>query len=69
MRPPLSPSFRQRWPWIGPHLQTLRDTVRPPGLGPEVGQPLALALPGDEQLLVLRQAPREGPPRGLVGLV
>ena len=50
-------------------MQTLRDTVRPLGLGPELGKPLALAIPGDEQLLVLRQAPREGPPRGLVVLV
>ncbi|MEB3105730.1 MAG: alpha/beta fold hydrolase [Cyanobacteriota bacterium] len=68
-RPTLSPSFRQRWPWIGPHLQTLRDTVRPLGLGPDGGQPLALALPGDEQLLVLREPPSAGPARGLVVLV
>jgi predicted alpha/beta-fold hydrolase len=68
-RRPLTPSFRQRWPWIGPHLQTLRNTVRPLGLGPDSGQPLALALPGDEHLLVLRETPSAGPPRGLVVLV
>jgi predicted alpha/beta-fold hydrolase len=68
-RRPRTAPFRQRWPWIGPHLQTLRDTVRPLGLGPDGGQPLALPLPGNEQLLVLREAPSAGPPRGLVVLV
>lgn len=43
--------------------------MRPLGLGPDGGQPLALALAGDEHLLVLRDAPSAGPPRGLVVLV
>jgi hypothetical protein len=61
--------LRQRWPWIGPHLQTLRDTLRPPRLGPDSGQPLELALPSGEALLVLREAPAAGPPGGLVLLL
>ncbi|MCP9927930.1 alpha/beta fold hydrolase [Cyanobium sp. CH-040] len=77
------PPFRQRWPWIGPDLQTLRDTLRPPRLGPDAGQPLAVPLDGTgtgeaapgagERLLVLRDPPLgaagQTAPRGLVLLV
>jgi len=60
--------FRQRWPWIGPDLQTLRDTLRPPRLGPDTGEPLAVEVGGGEQLLVLRDPPL-AVPAGLVLLV
>ncbi|MGB5135521.1 MAG: alpha/beta hydrolase, partial [Prochlorococcaceae cyanobacterium] len=73
------PPFRQRWPWIGPDLQTLRDTLRPPRLGPDRGEPLEVvvggAAPGEdppacgERLLVLRDPPLAPCPRGLVVLV
>jgi uncharacterized protein len=66
--PPPGPFFRQRWPWIGPDLQTLRDTLRPPRLGPDTGEPLAVEVGGGEQLLVLRDPPL-AVPAGLVLLV
>ncbi|MEX1323981.1 MAG: alpha/beta fold hydrolase [Synechococcaceae cyanobacterium] len=46
--------FRQRWPWIGPDLQTLRDTLVPPRPAADGAAPLALAV---EQLLVLCDPP------------
>ncbi len=51
------PAFRQRWPWIGPDLQTLRDTLRPQSPGPDRGEPLPLAVGPAEQLLVLEDRP------------
>jgi hypothetical protein len=63
------PAFRQRWPWIGPDLQTLRDTLRPPRLGPDTGEPLPVAVGGAEHLLVLRDPPLTSGPLGLVVLV
>jgi predicted alpha/beta-fold hydrolase len=63
------PPFRQRWPWIGPDLQTLRDTLRPPRLGPDTGEPLPVAVGGAGHLLVLRDPPLTFAPRGLVVLV
>lgn len=77
----LSP-FRQRWPWIGPDLQTLRDTLHPERLPADQGEPLALPIgvaqppevadqPGVvEQLVVLEDPPlpvqAQLRPRGLV---
>ncbi|MEO1003732.1 MAG: alpha/beta fold hydrolase [Cyanobacteria bacterium J06638_7] len=66
--PPLPP-LRQRWPWIGPDLQTLRDTLRPPRLGPDRGEALPLAVAPGEQLLALADPPACPGPRGWVVLV
>ncbi|MFO8238031.1 MAG: alpha/beta hydrolase, partial [Prochlorococcaceae cyanobacterium] len=68
MSPPCSP-FRQRWPWIGPDLQTLRDTLRPPRLGPDRGEPLMVPVGKGERLLVLCDPPLGTGPGGLVVLV
>ncbi|MCP9888654.1 alpha/beta fold hydrolase [Cyanobium sp. ATX 6A2] len=54
--PSLCSPFRQRWPWIGPDLQTLRDTLRPPRLGPDTATALPVQV-GDGELLVLRDPP------------
>ena len=37
--------YRQRFPWLGGDLQTLRDTLRPMALPPDEGQPLQIAVP------------------------
>ena len=37
--------YRQRFPWIGGDLQTLRDTLRPVGLPPDCGEPIPIAVP------------------------
>jgi predicted alpha/beta-fold hydrolase len=66
---PKSPPFRQRWPWIGPDLQTLRDTLRPPRLGPDSGEPLTVPVGHGERLLLLRDPPLGAGPRALVLLV
>lgn len=68
-------AFQQRWPWIGPDLQTLRDTLRPPVLPPDQGQPLALAVGDRDSLLAMVDPPRlvapgqRGQPRALVVLL
>ena len=46
-------AFQQRWPWIGPDLQTLRDTLKPPLLPPDQGEPLALAVGDQASLLAM----------------
>jgi len=62
--------FRQRWPWIGADLQTLRDTLRPEPLPPDQGLALPVAVGGGDQLLVLADQPSGGLcPRALVVLV
>ena len=43
--------FRQRSPWLGADLQTLRDTLRPVPLPPDQGQALRFDLTGGDQLL------------------
>ncbi len=63
------PPFRQRWPWIGPDLQTIRDSVHPDRLPPDQGQPWTVALPGGDRLLVLEDQPRRGTTRAWVLLV
>lgn len=45
--------FRQRWPWIGADLQTLRDSLRPVRLPADQGQPLLFDLGDGDQLLGL----------------
>ena len=63
------PPFRQRWPWIGPDLQTIRDTVRPARLPPDGGQSWTVAVPSGGRLLLLEDQPPQGPPRAWVLLV
>jgi predicted alpha/beta-fold hydrolase len=63
-------SFRQRWPWIGPDLQTLRDTLRPPRLGPDSAEPLAVTVAAGERLLLRCDPPlRPAADQGLRGWV
>ena len=49
--------FRQRWPWIGADLQTLRDTLRPPLLPADEGEPLPIAVGNGSSLLALCDRP------------
>ncbi|MEB3318780.1 MAG: alpha/beta fold hydrolase [Cyanobacteriota bacterium] len=58
--------FRQRFPWLGPDLQTLRDSLRPPQRLPETGQSKEFALPDGDRLFARLDCPAPGPPRGLV---
>ena len=37
--------YRQRWPWLGGDLQTLRDTLRPVALPQDHGTPIQIAVP------------------------
>ena len=37
--------YRQRWPWLGGDLQTLRDTLRPIGLPLDQGEPVQIPVP------------------------
>jgi len=62
-------SFQERWPWLGPDLQTLRDTIRPLPLPVDCGEPITI--PGDRggSLLALHDQPRTGPAKGLVIVV
>jgi len=68
-------AFQQRWPWIGPDLQTLRDTLKPPLLPPDQGEPLALAVGDQASLLAMVDPPlpvaagQWVEPRGLVVLL
>ncbi len=75
-------SFQERWPWLGPDLQTLRDTIRPLPLPADRGERITIDLepisagpgPGAEQgadgrggrLLALHDPPTIGPAKGLV---
>jgi len=61
--------FRARFPWLGSDLQTLRDTLRPPHLPPESGEPQLIPLPGGDQLLALLDHPGGAGPVGLVLVV
>jgi predicted alpha/beta-fold hydrolase len=60
------PPFRERSPWIGGDLQTLRDALRPLRFPPERAEELTIALPGGDRLLGLLDRPAPGPPTGLV---
>ena len=78
-------SFQERWPWLGPDLQTLRDTIRPLPLPADRGEPITIDLdsisvgpgPGAGQgaagrggrLLALHDPPTTGPANGLVMVV
>ncbi len=61
----LSP-FRQRAPWIGGDLQTLRDTLRPQRFPPDRAEALPIPLADGDQLVALLDRPDEGAPIGLV---
>ena len=72
--------YRQRFPWLGGDLQTLRDTLRPMALPPDQGQPLQIAVPAlasgaaaAGQLLAFLDRPsplaNSQPPKGLVLLL
>jgi len=43
--------FRPRFPWWGGDLQTVRDSLHPPGLPPDRGQRATIALTGADLLL------------------
>ncbi|WP_371733976.1 YheT family hydrolase [Synechococcus sp. CCY 9618] len=58
--------FRQRSPWIGGDLQTLRDTLRPLRFPPERGEEVAIDLGSGDRLVGLLDRPSSGPPKGLV---
>ncbi len=58
--------FRQRFPWLGPDLQTLRNTLRAPKPLPEQGQSVEFSLPGGDRLLARLDSPTVGEPKGLV---
>ncbi len=67
--------FRQRLPWLGGDLQTLRDTLRPVDLPPESGNPVLIDVPAlasgaaqAGQLLALLDLPGSTP-QGLVLLL
>lgn len=49
--------FRPRFPWLNGDLQTLRDTLRPVRLDPDVGEPLTIPVGGGDQLLALFDPP------------
>ena len=55
------PPFRPRWPWWGADLQTLRDTLHSPALGPDQGQPVLTDLGQGERLLSLLDGPLDRP--------
>ncbi|MFS6828266.1 hypothetical protein [Cyanobium sp. ATX-6F1] len=57
--------FRQRAPWWGADLQTLRDSLRQPTLQPEHGEPFELPIGGGDRLLALLDRPATAP-RALV---
>ena len=61
----LSP-FRQRSPWIGGDLQTLRDTLRPQRFPPDRAEALPIPLADGDQLVALLDRPDDGAPIGLV---
>lgn len=58
--------FRQRSPWIGGDLQTLRDTLRPQRFPPDRAEPLTIPLGDGGQLLGLLDRPTTGAPAALV---
>lgn len=60
------PRFRQRPPWWGPDLQTLRDTLRGFRLEQQPAQTLQLPLGDGASLLALLDPPLQGNPSALV---
>jgi predicted alpha/beta-fold hydrolase len=58
--------FRQRSPWIGGDLQTLRDTLRPQRFPPDRAEALPIPLGDGDQLVALLDRPDGGAELGLV---
>lgn len=58
--------FRQRSPWIGGDLQTLRDTLRPQRFPPDHAEPLTIPLADGGELLGLLDRPAAAEPAALV---
>jgi predicted alpha/beta-fold hydrolase len=74
--PPLSllqtlrlPDFRERFPWVGPDLQTLRDTLRGSSFKETPVATLAFALPEGGRLVARQHFPGAAPPLGIVIVV
>ena len=61
--------FRQRFPWIGADLQTLRDTLRRDPLGPDCGTPIPIPIGPSESLLAMLDPAPGADPLGLVVLM
>ncbi len=61
--------FRPCFPWLGPDLQTLRDTFQPLRCPPETGRLHPFPLADGGRLLARLDAPAPGPHRGLVVVV
>jgi predicted alpha/beta-fold hydrolase len=58
--------FRERSPWIGGDLQTLRDTLRPLRFPPERAETVGIELPGGDQLVGRLERPAPLPAIALV---
>ncbi len=69
--PPLFPPFRERWPWIGGDLQTLRNRIShtAPDFSPYAAQRLALAMSDGDCLSALLNKPREDTNKPAIVLV
>ncbi|MFW5832767.1 MAG: alpha/beta fold hydrolase [Pseudomonadota bacterium] len=66
VREPLLPvePFRPRFPWYGPHLQTIRNPLRPPPILPGgAGAPLRLPLADGDVLSARLDRPSAADPR------
>jgi predicted alpha/beta-fold hydrolase len=63
------PQPRQRWPWWGADLQTLRDTLRPQRLQLDRSTAITIELGGDAALLARYSCPQGLPVAGLVVVV
>ncbi|MCP9775067.1 alpha/beta fold hydrolase [Cyanobium sp. WAJ14-Wanaka] len=66
--------FQQRWPWLGPDLQTLRDSVWPACLPADRGIARSIEIGPGEELIAFEDRPwgaalSPGPPRGWVLLL
>ena len=69
-QPQLEPSpFRQRLPWWGADLQTMRDTIRAERLPEDLSSALTIDLGGADALLARLSLPQKGAPRALVVLI
>jgi len=63
------PPFRQRFPWLGSDLQTLRDTLRASRSELDTGPTLEFPLSEGDRLVATLDPPRQGPPLGLVVVI
>jgi len=69
-QPQLEPSpFRQRLPWWGADLQTMRDTIRAERLPEDLSSALTIDLDGADALLARLCLPQTEAPRALVVLI